>query len=247
MSEAETSLTLYNLPGDIYDHLSDFLDDQSLFVLLTLSPRHITVANYLLQQRKWRKNPMEHWAEVGDLKGLQFLHRQLKIKCKPNAMAKASRNGHLDVVKYLHSIGAPWYPQSIIWASSHGHLAVVKFLHNVVKMPCPSEAMDWASSNGHLAVVKFLHEIGVPIGTIALDHASAYGFLDVVKFLHEIGAPYTTEAIDYACAFGYLDVIKFLHNIGAKCTTLAIENACQCGHMDVVDFLKSHAEMVTNA
>jgi hypothetical protein len=86
MSEEARALTLYNLPGDIYDTLSDFLDDKSLFVLLTLSPRRITVAKHLLQHRKWRKQPMEHWAQVGNLKALQYLHHRLGRKC-PNAEA----------------------------------------------------------------------------------------------------------------------------------------------------------------
>jgi ankyrin repeat protein len=41
----------------------------------------------------------------------------------------ASNNGHLDVVKYLHSINASIDECAIICASDNGHLDVVKYLH----------------------------------------------------------------------------------------------------------------------
>ena len=244
MSKEPTTLTLYNLPSDIYDILSEFLDDKSLYVFLTLSPRTISVAKYLLQQRKWRQKPMEHWAEMGDLKAIKYLYSIGDTKRRHisgSAMYRASCHGHLPMVQFLHSIGAPCYPEAITWSCAGGHLAVVQFLHNVVGIPSTYEAMDWASANGHLAVVKYLHSIGTRCGPDAMDHASCYGHLDVVKYLHSIGAPYTTEAIDYTCAFGYLDVIKYLHGIGAKFTTLAMKNARECGHMDIVGFLESVA------
>jgi hypothetical protein len=41
----------------------------------------------------------------------------------------------------------------------NGHLETVKYLHTLGKT-CTTDAMDWASLNGHLEVVKYLHTIG---------------------------------------------------------------------------------------
>ena len=196
------ALTLDNLPVDIYDLLSDFLDNKSLYIFLTLSPRHITVSKHLLNQRKWRQKDMTHWADVGDLEALKYLHR-LKRQCTDVvAMQRASRNGHLQVVKFLHSIGVACSVSAMEWASENGHLQVVKFLHSI-GMPYDSKAIDWASHNGHLQVVKFLNSIGATCTSHAMDWASANGHLDVVKFLHSIGAPCDARAVHLACGNGH--------------------------------------------
>jgi len=44
------------------------------------------------------------------------------------------------------------------YASRNGHLEVVKWLHFNRSERCTIYAMDWASENGHLGVVKWLHE-----------------------------------------------------------------------------------------
>ena len=43
-------------------------------------------------------------------------------------MDYASRYGHLEVVKYLHSIGAESTKYAMDYASENGHLEVVKYL-----------------------------------------------------------------------------------------------------------------------
>ena len=43
-------------------------------------------------------------------------------------------------------------------ASFYGHLEVVKYLHSI-KKDCTEYAMNYASKNVHLEVVKYLHSI----------------------------------------------------------------------------------------
>lgn len=206
-----TALSLCSLPSDIYDFLSDFLDDDSLFVLLTLS-RNITVANYLLQKRKWRRKSILYLARKGDLKGVKYLCR-LQIPITPmNAMI------------------------AITWACEMGDLAMAKYLHTTVGAECTGCEMNMASENGHLAVVQFLHSIGTKCTSYAMDMASANGHLEVVQFLHSIKAPYTTSAMDQASGHGFLDVVQFLHSIGAPHTERAINWAQKNGRYDVVGF-----------
>jgi hypothetical protein len=79
-------------------------------VFLTLS-RSITVSNYLLKQRqeqKYSKKSIDYWAEIGDLKGVQYCINHKYIYSREllaHALTCGARHGHLDVVKFLYSIG----------------------------------------------------------------------------------------------------------------------------------------------
>jgi hypothetical protein len=42
-------------------------------------------------------------------------------------------------------------------ASENGHLKVVEFLHYNRTEGCTTKAMDYASKNGHLKVIEFFH------------------------------------------------------------------------------------------
>jgi hypothetical protein len=74
-------------------------------------------------------------------------------------------------------------------ASRNGHLDVVKWLHENRTEGCTTYAMDWASRNGHLNVVKWLHENRTEgffargdIKWLIMCH-----HLDVLKWLHKNG------------------------------------------------------------
>ena len=153
------SLSLYNLPGDIYDDIAAFLPDKDLYRFLTLSP-HITVSAYLLRARQrvyWKKCGAEHLAEKGDLAGLQFLHNigELLTDYSDDEMWIAAKNGHLAVVQFLHRIGMPPSTHMMYNAAGNGHLAVVQYLHGI-GAPSTEDTMNNAAKNGHLAVVEFL-------------------------------------------------------------------------------------------
>ncbi len=126
-------LTLCTLPSDMLDEISSFLDNESLFVFLTLS-RNITVSNYLLKKRqkqKYSKKSIEYWSEIGDLKGVQYAinhNYTYSRELLTQALTCGARYGHLDVVKFLYSIGAPITDYAIDYASEKGHFDVVKFM-----------------------------------------------------------------------------------------------------------------------
>ena len=80
-----------------------------------------------------------------------------------DALRQASRNGHLEIVKYLIENGANIHAENdyaLRWASNEGHLEVVKYL---IKKGTDvhaenDHALRWASGKGHLEIVKFLIE-----------------------------------------------------------------------------------------
>ena len=207
------AITITDLPGDIYDHIAGFLPDKD-FVQFLCASRQITVSAYLRRDRQrahWKKCGAAYLAIKGNLQGLQYLHSVNVVVGTTHAMVLAPMNGHLAVVEFLHSIGAPY----------------------------TTHAMDLAAINGHLAVVEFLHSVGGTCTDIAMDLAAMNGHLAVVKFLHSIGAAYTTSAMDLAAKNGHLAVVEFLHSIGAAFATyMAVENG-HLAHLALVQFLKS--------
>ena len=66
---------------------------------------------------------------------------------------ESSKNGHLEVVKYLHYIGKNCTTYAMDYASMNGHIEVVKYLHSIGK-DFTRYAMNWASETGHLEVVN---------------------------------------------------------------------------------------------
>ena len=49
-------------------------------------------------------------------------------------MDNISKNGNLEIVKYLHSMGKNCTTKAIDNASFNGHLEVVKYLHSIGKI-----------------------------------------------------------------------------------------------------------------
>ena len=105
-----------------------------------------------------------------------FLHIRDNIAKKLN----------INILKNTKSVNLP----SIDNASREGHLEVVKYLHSIGK-ECTTNAMDYASSRGHIEVVQYLHSIGKECTTRAIDFAGRNGHLEVVKYLHSIGKKFT--------------------------------------------------------
>ncbi|KAJ3399043.1 hypothetical protein HDV05_002096 [Chytridiales sp. JEL 0842] len=129
-------------------------------------------------------------------------------------------------------------------AARDGHLDIVKFLHENRDEGCSSYAMDTAAMNDELEVLKFLHENRDEGCTPdALSYSAASGYLDVVKFLVEVrGEPCTREVLDRAHA----DVSDYLRArfpdiemdlIATGCSKAAASFAMLNGHLDVLEYL----------
>ena len=109
-----------------------------------------------------------------------------KAKCTPCAMDLAAKNGHLEVIKWLHHYrteGCSY--RAMNWAANNGHLEVVKWLHENRKEGCTKEAFYWAATSGHLDVIKFIHQNykEIKCAAFTLTVAASQGKFEVVKWL----------------------------------------------------------------
>lgn len=129
-------------------------------------------------------------AKAGDLKKIRGLIFQ-----EGRALIHAAENGHLDVVKYLISVGVNPRVEdgrALGDAAYHGHLDVVKYLYSQgVTEFSRDEALGEAAGGGHLNIVQYLLEQGVDVNALegqALINAAWAGNLPIVKFLVAKGA-----------------------------------------------------------
>ncbi|KAG1687477.1 hypothetical protein DVH05_005168 [Phytophthora capsici] len=193
---------------------------------------HLSVVTSLLSRYPYSPTSssrcvIEEAAKHGQLEILKHFHHLLSSSelsavigswCRQslNVMNVAAKNGHLDVVQWLHAT----YPEinsskAMDHAAAHGHLAVVQWLHVVRKEKCTRRAMDGAAANGHLEMLQWLHS--------------------------NTSAGCTTHAMDLAAGRGHLKVLKWLRANGSEgCTVKAVENALQQSHLPILFWLRQN-------
>ncbi len=159
---------------------------------------------------------------------LEYLSREILDKSKKysknHALRSASKNGHLQIVKYLGEQGADLYSKddyALRWASINGHFPVVKFLveHGANIDSRNGEALRFASREGYLEIVKYLveHEANINSNNSeSLRWASARGQLEIVKYLTKYGANIHAredEALRWSKERGHTEVVKYLQSL----------------------------------
>ncbi|KAJ3409638.1 hypothetical protein HDV05_004318 [Chytridiales sp. JEL 0842] len=102
-------------------------------------------------------------------------------------------------------------------ASRNGHLDIVQYLHHRRSEGCTVSAMDLAAANRHLDVLQFLHENRKEgLTNLALNMACANGHLDIVRYICTITQEDKQKQVNPTLAFewsltgGHVDVAKYL-------------------------------------
>jgi hypothetical protein len=149
-----------------------------------------------------------HWEYYQSL----AVHRPDLMNRKHDFFDTAAANGELSLLMSLPA-SFSGSKSAMADAARNGHLEVVKWLHDNRSEGCTTRAMDDAAYNGHLDVIKWLHcNRTEGCSKDAMDWAARYGHLDVVKWLHANRSEGCTKyAIDSAESFLHLDVVKWLY------------------------------------
>ncbi|RLN43696.1 hypothetical protein BBJ28_00013361 [Nothophytophthora sp. Chile5] len=200
-------------------------------------------------------------AEAGHLPVVQWIHAQFGVEpgaklfsevptffdrsvpsAGGSAMNAAAINGHLEVVKFLHSLDEPENPRGRKRVrDENGKQRTTAQPERDGRKPwATNAAMDEAAAGGHLEVVQWLHANRTEgCTTVAMDGAAFNGHLRVVQWLHANRSEgCTTLAMNGAAACGHLEVVQWLHaNRSEGCTTKAMDKAASHSHLDVVQWL----------
>jgi ankyrin repeat protein len=104
------------------------------------------------------------------------------------AIDLAAKNGHLDIVKYLHT-----HKSKIVYTPHHYDNYNFSYYKKFIEPQlteiingCSVNAMDWAAQNGHLDVIKYLYSIGKKCSIVTLLLAKENEHLDVDNFLESV-------------------------------------------------------------
>ena len=104
-------------------------------------------------------DPMNYAARNGHLEIVKWLHENRKEGCTKDAMNMAAEKGHLKVIKWLHKNRQEGCTSDAMnLAAEEGHLRVIKWLHKNKKEGCTKYAIHWAIRNGHLEIAKWIHK-----------------------------------------------------------------------------------------
>ena len=99
-----------------------------------------------------------------------------------------TRNGNVELVKFLRGKGCPWDEMTCWRAAEYGHLECLKYAH---ENGCPwnEKSCCWAAKNGHLECLKYAHENGCPWDGETCSFAAENGHLECLKYAHENECP----------------------------------------------------------
>ena len=184
-----------------------------------------------------REFPWDHLAycaaaQYGHLYTLQCL---LKNGCVGNrtAMQFAARGGQLDCMKFLHSIGCPWFEDVTLEFAVAPHYGLLQ-----------KQTGFWTDdfsilppTNGCINCVRYALENGCPIHENACRRAAKYGLLDCLQLLHLYKAPWNENITTAAATAGHLDCLVYLVEQKCPVSYRAADGAAKNGHLDCVKFL----------
>jgi ankyrin repeat protein len=203
-------------------------------------------------------------AQAGDVAAVQRILPEVGTNAVSvrNAILRAARNGHLDVIKtILDNKGATIDSadlQALLDASEAGHLDVVKFLVdggadvNAKGANKQTTALILASRHGQTEIVKFLLDKGADVNAIDLNRDTALrlavlgNYAETVRVVLEKGADPDIEAPIYATPLelaaekGQTETVRMLLSKGANVNARSshgkppLISAASQGYTDIV-------------
>ena len=170
---------------------------------------------------------------------------------KEGALRGASRNGHLEVVKFLVAAGTnlhspPNFINPLALAAEHNHINVVKYLV-FAGAQADYSALVGAATAGNIKIVKFLSKFGFSHYLLesACYYAAKNGHLEIVKYFVE--KYMDMDRLNHYVLFaavrsGNIATIEYLVNKGMNVraeNNYAICVAANCGYLGLIKYLIS--------
>ena len=174
-------------------------------------------------------------AYLGYLSTLKHVYRQGHLfnrQYKPTFNA-ASQGGHLEVLKWLRSIGSRMNEVACSFAAMGGHLNVMQWLHS---NGCPwnENTCTQAAYSGHLEVLQWARANGCPWNANTCSFAAMGGHLNVLQWLHSNGCPWNAQTCAFAAKGGHLEVLQWARRNGCPWDAGTCANARKNGHPELL-------------
>lgn len=175
-------------------------------------------------------------------------NQQPNNRVNDDVLWQAYNNGHLEIVKYLESVGYVHPDEKLDNSFIYDYPDIIIHLFVINKLPDLDELLDIAVCNcfTNTDTLEFLRKLGATYTDYAMKYAAKCGNFVTVKYLFSIGAKCTTEsllmAIDDRFDYWPDEIVKFMYCNGAIITYDIIIKLCRNGFLDSLMYLYNQNE-----
>jgi hypothetical protein len=140
----------------------------------------------------------------------------------------AVKYGHLEMLKYLREVGAPWSEKSIhtvalqIMENKDPYVNEKRYecLEYMIKNGCRINEyeINYTTKDNNTRLMRFLIEIGelnLEFNTAVMDYFAVKGDLEIMKYLFKKGMPFTVYTAMLANKYEHNDCLEFAVSHGA--------------------------------
>lgn len=178
------------------------------------------------------------WAEIGDLRGLQWAYEMSYWTLK-GVCASAAHGGYLDCLQYAHKHDCELDENTCLWAACNGHLDCLKY---ACEHGCywAEETCSYAAENGHLDCLKYARENGCGWGDYMYENTAEVGQLECLKYIHKSGCPKPKNNLESLCRHaamsGNVECLRYLHEAGFPWDEQTCAYAADYGHIECLRY-----------
>jgi len=255
---------------DLLNTLFDQSDYATITILRSLHKRKTTYANkysILIHYDIFDKH-VKNIKQISEDGKLKMMKQITTIDTNMDIICISAREGHIEAVKYLMSIGTEYNEDNFFDRGGvlhhcirRDHFCMVKYLMSVIKLTYLLRPLICLCAEyGRLEMVKYIVSFGdkyvtdfrCDFGRSEIDYgfktSAINGHLSCVIYFVENGADVNYGNAFMECAKrGHLDVIKYLVSKGVDVNTdwgLPVLFAAISGHLKVVEYLISKGAFV---
>ena len=189
-----------------------------------------------------------HLADSGEPRGVDPHGRPAEF------CAAAAARGHIALLRWAISRGAPCNSSTVSAVAAGGHLDLLRcmwsagFLGPDRRSHGTSHVCTPAARGGHLDVLRWMWENGVAMDECSLIEAASHGHLCILEWHDTHSAvpephwsPFDATLCEHAARGGHVDVVEWLHNKGLFSIKRVCLEAATEGHSDVLQWALSRA------
>jgi ankyrin repeat protein len=227
-----------NIPKDIYEYLMNFVDNKTVFIMLSVNKKFHN--EYSFQKVIRRKYPLligfkkETWKEL--FLRMSYYIAKLGILGIPYISTKGY-NPENFYKNYRNNKDI--FNTAMGYAAEGGQMEIVKLMieKGATKF---NLAMMSASYGGQMEIVKLMIEKGATYFNTAMYESAKGGKIEIVKFMIEKGATEFNLAMMSAAYGGQMEIVKLMIEKGATDFNTAMKEAGEEGQMEIVNYLKNY-------
>ena len=153
-------------------------------------------------------------ALCGNLECLQYIHSKGFDVAHKSVMDCAILHCHVNVITWLHQMGAPCNPQfdySVLFKDDPRSSTLRQLLHlgyDFSRISCETAARD-----GNLRALQYQHANGYVLNNRTIEDAALGGHLEIIIWCRQQGCEWDSSACSAAAKGNHLGILKWLRGI----------------------------------